>query len=86
MADNQKLTLFQRLEKAFSSDSKIPINYQSQELPNIPSYNLDGNNVIYKTKDKKDYEQKVMELRQAMVFAGAFRRATLETVSIEQQN
>lgn len=57
----KKLTVFQALDKAITG------NWSSQDSmsPHINSYDMSGgNNVLYRTKDKGEYETKKLELQQ----------------------
>ena len=60
MAD-KNLTIFQRLERALSN------SWSSEQgsIPHINSYDITGDkSVLYKTKDKGDYEKTKLELQQ----------------------
>ena len=60
MAD-KNLTIFQRLERALSN------SWSSEQgsIPHINSYDLTGNkSVLYKAKDKEDYDKTKLEMQQ----------------------
>ena len=56
-----KYTIFQRIDRAFSGDWNIDAS-----APHINSYDMSSvdKNVLYRTTDKKDYENKKLELQQ----------------------
>lgn len=57
----KKLTVFQTLERALKGD----FTSDQGSTPHINSYDMSGaNSVIYKTKDKEDFEKSKLELQQ----------------------
>ena len=60
MAKN-KLTVFQTLERAFKGN----FNSDQGVQPHVNSYDMSGtNSILYKTKDKDEYERTKLELQQ----------------------
>ena len=73
MADTNKTrpSIFQRLNSVLGSGSTVPANYAAASS----TYNLDGNNVLYRTKNKEEYEQQKVELQHTALLSKAFKRA-----------
>lgn len=61
MANKNRLTVFQTLERALKGN----FNPDQSATPHINSYDMSGtNSVLYKTQDKGDYERTKLELQQ----------------------
>ena len=64
MANNDnKLTVFQRLNRVLGTDSTIPVDY-TRVNPGLPISSDNADRILYQTTDKADYERKKLELRQ----------------------
>jgi len=74
MAKN-KLTVFQTLERALKG------NFNSEQgiQPHVNSYDMSGaNSVIYRTKDKQDYEKAKLELQQNAYLKERWLKANID--------
>ena len=73
-------TVFQRLNKAFGGDTSVPTPTSTNYTRNVHSYaGLGSNDVIYTTRSKEDYTEKLAQLRQQRLLAKQWRRAQYET-------
>ena len=73
-------TVFQRLNKAFGGNTSVPTPTSTNYTRNVHSYTgLGSNDVIYTTRSKEDYTQKLAQLRQQRLLAKQWRRAQYET-------
>jgi len=74
MAKN-KLTVFQTLERALKGNFASDQGFQ----PHVNSYDMSGaNSVIYKTKDKDDYERTKLELQQNAYLKERWLKANID--------
>ena len=74
MAKN-KLTVFQTLERALKGNFASDQGFQ----PHVNSYDMSGaNSVIYKTKDKDDYERTKLELQQNAYLRERWLKANID--------
>ena len=74
MANNIQ-TVYQRLEKMFGSNGYgQPTDYTKK----VNSYGVNGNNVIFRTKDKEEYEKKKLELRQQHKMSRMWKKASYD--------
>lgn len=73
MANNY--TIFQRIDRAFSGDWNIDAS-----APHINSYDMSSvdKNVLYRTTDKKDYENKKLELQQNAYLKDRWIKANID--------
>ena len=73
-------TVFQRLNKAFGGNTSVPTPTSTNYTRNVHSYaGLGSNDVIYTTRSKEDYTEKLAQLRQQRLLAKQWRRAQYET-------
>lgn len=73
-------TVFQRLNKAFGGNTSVPTPTSTNYTRNVHSYaGLGSNDVIYSTRSKEDYTQKLAQLRQERLLAKQWKRAQYET-------
>ena len=73
-------TVFQRLNKAFGGNTSVPTPTSTNYTRNVHSYaGLGSNDVIYTTRSKEDYTQKLAQLRQQRLLAKQWKRAQYET-------
>jgi len=73
-------TVFQRLNKAFGGNTSVPTPTSTNYTRNVHSYaGLGNNDVIYSTRSKEDYTQKLAQLRQERLLAKQWKRAQYET-------
>lgn len=72
MADNNNLTIFQRLSQAFRGTGR---NSVSPEVITSPRYSNEGNRILYTTNDREDYEKKLATLRQQKYLSYQWKRA-----------
>lgn len=70
-----KYTIFQRIDRAFSGDWNIDAS-----APHINSYDMSSvdKNVLYRTTDKKDYENKKLELQQNAYLKDRWIKANID--------
>lgn len=69
--------VFQGLTRLFSDGSpSVALNQQTAPQPN--TYNLNGNDILFKTNNKDEYEAKLLQGRQQNLLAKQWRRATNE--------
>lgn len=69
--------VFQGLTRLFSDGSpSVALNQQTAPQPN--TYNLNGNDILFKTNSKDEYEAKLLQGRQQNLLAKQWRRATNE--------
>lgn len=70
-----KYTIFQRIDRAFSGDWNIDAS-----SPHINSYDMSSvdKNVLYRTTDKKDYENKKLELQQNAYLKDRWIKANID--------
>lgn len=70
-----KYTIFQRIDRAFSGDWNIDAS-----APHINSYDMSSvdKNVLYRTTDKKDYENKKLELQQNAYLKDKWIKANID--------
>lgn len=70
-----KYTIFQRIDRAFSGDWNIDAS-----APHINSYDMSSvdKNVLYRTTDKKDYENKKLELQQNAYLKDMWIKANID--------
>lgn len=80
-------TVFQRLNKAFGGNTGVPTPTSTNYTRNVHSYaGLGSNDVIYTTRSKEDYTQKLAQLRQQRLLAKQWKRAQYETQNNELAN
>lgn len=73
-------TVFQRLNKAFGGGTSMPSPTSASYTRQVHSYaGLGSNDVIYTTRSKEDYNEKLAQLRQQRMLAKQWRRAQYET-------
>ena len=73
-------TVFQRLNKAFGGGTSMPSPTSASYSRQVHSYaGLGSNDVIYTTRSKEDYNEKLAQLRQQRMLAKQWRRAQYET-------
>ena len=73
-------TVFQRLNKAFGGNTSVPTPTSTNYTRNVHSYaGLGSNDVIYTTRSKEDYTEKLAQLRQQRLLAKQWKRAQYET-------
>lgn len=73
-------TVFQRLNTAFGGGTTSPTPTSVNYTRNVHNYaGLGSNDVIYTTRSREDYEQKLVQLRQQRMLAKQWRRAQYET-------
>lgn len=73
-------TVFQRLNKAFGGNTGVPTPTSTNYTRNVHSYaGLGSNDVIYTTRSKEDYNEKLAQLRQQRLLAKQWKRAQYET-------
>lgn len=73
-------TVFQRLNKAFGGNTSVPTPTSTNYTRSVHSYaGLGSNDVIYTTRSKEDYTEKLAQLRQQRLLAKQWRRAQYET-------
>lgn len=73
-------TVFQRLNKAFGGNTMVPTPTSTNYTRNVHNYSgLGSNDVIYATRSKDDYTQKLAQLRQQRLLAKQWKRAQYET-------
>ncbi|MBQ3946587.1 MAG: portal protein [Alphaproteobacteria bacterium] len=73
-------TVFQRLNKAFGGNTGVPTPTSTNYTRNVHSYaGLGSNDVIYTTRSKEDYTEKLAQLRQQRLLAKQWKRAQYET-------
>lgn len=73
-------TVFQRLNKAFGGNTAIPTPTSTNYTRNVHNYaGLGSNDVIYATRSKEEYTQKLAQLRQERLLAKQWKRAQYET-------
>lgn len=72
---DNKYTIFQRIDRAFSGDWNIDAS-----APHINSYDMSSvdKNVLYRTTDKKDYENKKLELQQNAYLKDRWIKANID--------
>ena len=70
-----KYTIFKRIDRAFSGDWNIDAS-----APHINSYDMSSvdKNVLYRTTDKKDYENKKLELQQNAYLKDRWIKANID--------
>ena len=70
-----KYTIFQRIDRAFSGDWNIDAS-----APHINSYDMSSvdKNVLYRTTDKNDYENKKLELQQNAYLKDRWIKANID--------
>ena len=70
-----KYTIFQRIDRAYSGDWNIDAS-----APHINSYDMSSvdKNVLYRTTDKKDYENKKLELQQNAYLKDRWIKANID--------
>lgn len=70
--------IFQGLTRLFSDGSpSVTLNQQGMSAQSN-SYNLNGNDILFKTNNKEEYEEKLLQGRQQNLLAKQWRRATNE--------
>lgn len=73
-------TVFQRLNKTFGGGTSMPSPTSASYTRQVHSYaGLGSNDVIYTTRSKEDYNEKLAQLRQQRMLAKQWRRAQYET-------
>ena len=73
-------TLFQRLNKTFGGGTTMPSPTSASYTRSVHSYKgLGSNDIIYTTRSKEDYVQKLAQLKQQRMLAKQWRRAQYET-------
>ena len=72
MADNNNLTIFQRLSQVFRGTGK---NSVSPDIITNSPYDNDANRILYTTKDRADYERKLNTLKQQKYLAYQWKKA-----------
>lgn len=73
-------TVFQRLNKAFGGGTSAPSPTSASYTRQVHSYaGLGSNDVIYTTRSREDYNEKLAQLRQQRMLAKQWRRAQYET-------
>ena len=70
---NNKPTIFQKLSYVLGGNSGLT-NLRN----NVNVYNLKDSEVLFKTKDRAEYERKALELKQQKLLANQWRRAQLD--------
>lgn len=75
MAENNNTTVFQRLTRVFSGDSPVAVPTVDRK---INTYGLTGNEPIFTTRNKDEYERKKLELRQQALLAKQWKRANYD--------
>ena len=63
-----KTTIYQRLSSLFG-------NSTAEQSKNTNSYNLNKDDILFRTKDKEEYEAKLLQLKQQKLLANQWRRA-----------
>ena len=63
-----KTTIDQRLSSLFG-------NSTAEQSKNTNSYNLNKDDILFRTKDKEEYEAKLLQLKQQKLLANQWRRA-----------
>lgn len=69
-----KLTVFQQLDKAITGNW----NTQDTMARHINNYDMSGNNVIYQTNDKDNYEKVKLELQQNKYLENRWVKANVD--------
>ena len=73
-------TIFQKLNKTFGGGTSVPSPTSTNYSRSIHNYaGLGSNDVIYATRSKEDYTQKLAQLRQQRLLAKQWKRAQYET-------
>ena len=73
-------TIFQKLNKTFGGGTSVPSPTSTNYSRSIHNYaGLGSNDVIYTTRSKEDYTQKLAQLRQQRLLAKQWKRAQYET-------
>ena len=86
MANNDnKLTVFQRLNRVLGTDSTIPVDY-TRVNPGLPISSDNADRILYQTTDKADYERKKLELRQNKFLAMRWKRAQYDIANQQYLN
>ena len=75
MDNKTKPTFYQRLNKLFGTDTTFPTDYTRR---NVTTYNIDNPNVLFATKNKSEYDSKVLELKQNKLLAYKWRKANIQ--------
>ena len=70
---NKKPTIFQKLSYVLGGNSGLT-NLRN----NVNIYNLKDSDVLFKTKDRAEFERKTLELKQQKLLANQWRRAQLD--------
>lgn len=75
MAENNNMTIFQRLTSVFSGGSPTDTPSVGKR---VNSYGFNGSEPIFTTRDKAEYERKKLELRQQRLLAKQWKKANYD--------
>lgn len=78
--NNNNQTIFQRLTNVFRNDNGVSTNY-TLPTKKVNTYGLRGNEPIFTTTDKNEYERKKLELRQQHLLAMQWKKANYDISS-----
>lgn len=70
----KKPTIFQRLNTVLGND-----NYKQDKRSSVNNYNISGDDVLFTTTDKSEYDAKALTLRQQNLLARQWRKANIDT-------
>ena len=68
-----KPTIFQKLTNILSNSNDIP-----NAVKKVNSYGLDGSDILFRTKNKDEYDNKMLQLKQQHLMARQWKKANYE--------
>ena len=68
-----KPTIFQKLTNILSNSNDIP-----NAVKKVNSYGLDGSDILFRTKNKDEYDSKMLQLKQQHLMARQWKKANYE--------
>lgn len=69
----KKPTIFQKLTNILSNSNDIP-----NAVKRVNSYGLDGSDILFRTKNKDEYDSKMLQLKQQHLMARQWKKANYE--------